>query len=128
MYTYSKCPACGNTQFQHFLTCRDHTVSLEYFQVVMCTECKLKFTNPIPDHKDLGKYYKSESYISHSDTRRGVVAQLYHLVRSYTLRKKLRLISSIVSRGTILDFGCGTGMFLKTCSRAGWISYGIEPD
>jgi predicted SAM-dependent methyltransferase len=27
-----------------------------------------------------------------------------------------------------LDYGCGTGMFLKTCKVAGWKTYGFEPD
>lgn len=50
------------------------------------------------------------------------------MVRSRTLKQKLSLISSYVSRGTMLDYGCGTGMFLKTCSDAGWKSFGFEPD
>jgi 2-polyprenyl-3-methyl-5-hydroxy-6-metoxy-1,4-benzoquinol methylase len=38
------------------------------------------------------------------------------------------LVSSYVSRGTILDYGCGTGMFLATCKEAGWNTVGMEPD
>ena len=33
-----------------------------------------------------------------------------------------------VSRGTILDYGCGTGMFLNACKDAGWNTVGMEPD
>ena len=124
----SKCPVCGDNDFENFITCKDYTVSQESFSIVSCKSCNFKFTNPRPLDSEIGKYYKSENYVSHSDTRRGLINRLYHLVRSRTLRQKLRLISKYVSRGTILDYGCGTGMFLKTCSEAGWRAYGFEPD
>jgi 2-polyprenyl-3-methyl-5-hydroxy-6-metoxy-1,4-benzoquinol methylase len=76
----------------------------------------------------LGEYYKSEDYISHSNTSKGIISKLYKSVRNYTLNKKLKLISGFVSRGTILDYGCGIGMFLNVCQKAGWKSFGMEPD
>jgi len=128
MYNILSCPVCKNQSFSPFITCEDHTVSHEKFNIVSCEKCEFKFTNPIPDISNLGSYYKSEDYISHSNTKRGLVSKLYHFVRSYTLKKKLRLLSSHVSRGTVLDYGCGTGMFLDVCETAGWRSLGIEPD
>lgn len=128
MFNYTKCPVCRNQSFSKFLSCKDYTVSQETFSIVNCDSCGFKFTNPIPNISDLGNYYKSEDYISHTNTKRGAISRLYHLVRNYTLRKKLNLISSYVSRGTILDYGCGTGMFLNTMKRAGWKTYGMEPD
>jgi len=86
------------------------------------------FTNPRPDDSELGKYYKSENYISHTNTRKGLISKLYHLVRAYTLSRKVKLVSKYVSRGTILDYGCGTGMFLDACKKAGFDPIGVEPD
>jgi len=128
MYKIENCPVCGSGQFEHFITCKDYTVSKENFNIVSCKDCSFKFTNPRPADSDLGRYYKSEDYVSHSNTRKGLINKLYHLVRSRTLKQKLGLISSYVSRGTILDYGCGTGMFLNTCEEAGWKSFGFEPD
>jgi 2-polyprenyl-3-methyl-5-hydroxy-6-metoxy-1,4-benzoquinol methylase len=128
MYNYLNCPSCGETQFAPWLLCEDHTVSHEKFQIVSCETCTLRFTNPIPDLDKLGEYYKSEDYISHSNTRKGLIAQLYHRVRKQTLKSKLQLISSLVSRGAIVDYGCGTGAFLNTCWQAGWKAFGVEPD
>lgn len=124
----TQCPVCGGSDFVHFITCKDYTVSQENFNIVSCRTCNFKFTNPRPSDSEIGKYYKSETYVSHSDTRKGLINRLYHMVRSRTLKQKLGLISKYVSRGTILDYGCGTGMFLKTCSDAGWESFGFEPD
>lgn len=128
MQQITNCPVCKGTDFAHFLTCKDYTVSQESFNIVSCKACSFKFTNPRPLDSEIGKYYKSEDYVSHSDTKKGLINRLYHMVRTRTLKQKLDLISSYVSRGTILDYGCGTGMFLKTCADAGWESFGFEPD
>jgi 2-polyprenyl-3-methyl-5-hydroxy-6-metoxy-1,4-benzoquinol methylase len=128
MFTYTSCPLCKNTAFKPFITCTDYTVSKQKFPIVSCDACGFKFTNPVPEISELGNYYKSDEYVSHSNTRKGLVHRLYHLVRNYTLKKKLQLVSSYVSRGTILDYGCGTGMFLKVCDNAGWSVLGVEPD
>lgn len=128
MFNYTNCPVCKNQSFSKFLSCKDYTVSQKEFNIVSCNSCGFKFTNPIPEIADLGNYYKSEDYISHSNTKKGIISRLYHLVRNYTLRQKLALVSKHVSRGTILDYGCGTGMFLKTCQESGWSVFGMEPD
>lgn len=128
MHTYTNCPVCKSQTFSPFLSCKDYTVSMETFNIVSCTTCQFKFTNPIPDLDALGNYYKSEDYISHSNTKKGLISQLYHLVRSYTLKGKLNLVSKHVQKGSILDYGCGTGMFLKQCDDSGWKTYGMEPD
>lgn len=126
--TISNCPVCNSDSFKSRLTCKDFTVSREDFSLVECQRCGFVFTNPRPDNAVLGNYYKSENYISHSNTRKGFVSKLYHMVRSYTLGKKVDLISRYVSRGTLLDYGCGTGMFLQECKKAGWKVLGVEPD
>ena len=122
------CPICGQKEFENYKTCKDYTVSHEEFTIVNCKECNFKFTNPIPDLDTLADYYKSEDYISHSDTTKGLISKLYHLVRTRTLTQKVKLINSLVARGTILDYGCGTGMFLSECKKDKWKTIGIEPD
>lgn len=128
MLTIDKCLVCGSDSFEPFLVCRDYTVSQENFNIVSCKSCGFKFTNPRPENSVIGDYYKAEEYVSHSNTTKGVVNKLYHSVRNYTLKQKLKLISSYVSRGTMLDYGCGTGMFLNVCKNDGWETYGLEPD
>jgi SAM-dependent methyltransferase len=128
MHTHNYCPVCKSSSFKPFITCKDYTVSFESFNIVSCSACNFKFTNPIPELSELGKYYKSEDYISHSNTKKGLISQLYHLVRSYTVRGKLKLVSKYVVKGVILDYGSGTGMFLNECDKNGWKTYGIEPD
>ena len=122
------CPVCKNQTFSPYLNCKDYTVSKEMFSIVSCNSCGFKFTNPRPDDSVLSNYYKSEDYISHSNTSKGIISKLYKAVRNYTLKKKLDLVNKHVSRGTILDYGCGTGMFLKVCQENAWKAFGMEPD
>ena len=128
MLTIDKCLVCGSDSFEPFLVCKDYTVSQESFNIVSCKSCGFKFTNPRPDNSVLGSYYKAESYVSHTNSKKGIVNKLYHAVRNYTLKSKIKLVSSYVSRGTMLDYGSGTGMFLNVCKNDGWETYGMEPD
>lgn len=128
MTNLTECPICKSSLFSDFLVCKDYTVSGDKFTIVECNNCNFKFTNPRPSNGVLGDYYKSDDYISHSDTKKGFIATLYHIVRDYTLKRKIKLVERYVSRGTILDYGCGTGMFLKVSKKSGWNALGMEPD
>lgn len=127
METLSNCPICNSTQFSPFISCIDHIVSRETYTIVACDSCGFKFTNPRPEEHKLGNYYKSEDYISHSNTKKGFINSAYQTVRKYTLLKKLQLISKYYRTGKILDIGSGTGDFLNTMKHAKWETIGIEP-
>ncbi|MCS6820506.1 MAG: class I SAM-dependent methyltransferase [Microscillaceae bacterium] len=127
--TLTHCPICQYTHFQHFLTCKDYTVSGEKFDIVQCQQCQFLFTNPRPNEQAISKYYQAENYISHTDTRKGLINRIYHLVRKWTLRQKLHFINQLQpQKGNLLDVGCGTGYFLNACQKDGWHTTGTEPD
>ena len=132
MEKITNCPVCSGNKFKPFLSCVDHTVSRETFQVVQCETCGFRFTNPRPDENEIGKYYESEEYISHSGTSRGVVNKIYGMVRNYTIGQKVKLINKQIlnpkpQTPNVLDIGCGTGEFLNACKQNGWNVTGIEP-
>ncbi len=128
MLTLTNCPICNSTEFDHIITCKDYTVTQNSFNIVGCKQCSFRFTNPRPTNDNLPDFYKSINYISHSDTKKGFVSQVYHLVRKYTLNQKLKLLKANVAVGNLLDYGCGTGTFLKQANAKGWNSFGAEPD
>lgn len=123
-----KCPVCQYNKFNDYLKCEDFLLTGETFTIVKCENCGFEFTNPRPYANELGKYYKSTDYISHSNSRKGFFNTVYQQVRNYTLKKKFRLITQKVSSGVILDIGCATGEFLNTMKSHGWKTNGIEPD
>lgn len=124
-----QCPICGKEEFKNFLVVTDNAVSKESFVIVECENCTFKFTNPRPDQASIGKYYESEEYISHTNTKSGIINRAYHVVRSITTKQKVELINRhSPAKGTILDYGCGTGVFLAACKNNGWKVKGIEPN
>ena len=48
------------------------------------------------------------------------ISLLYKLVRSYTLRQKIKLIKKFHDSPDILDYGCGTGHFIEQCKSQKW--------
>jgi len=125
---YQNCPLCNSEIISEFREIRDHSVSKETFHLYSCGECGFIFTQdpPLPDHA--GSYYKSEEYISHSDTRKGLVNTLYHYVRNVMLNRKYRLIKNLTAERELLDMGCGTGYFPGYMKNKGFRVTGIEKD
>lgn len=127
METLASCFVCGATNFINFRNCKDYLVSKQEFSIVECTACSFRFTNPRPLPKDLGKYYESDEYISHSNTQKSLLDKVYQAVRKYTIGKKVALLNSLSEKGRLLDIGCGTGEFLHASKIDGWEVNGIEP-
>ena len=112
-----------------YVTCEDHMVSHEKFDLIYRSDLDMLETSPQPKIENLGAYYESDDYISHTDSNRSFIDILYHLVKSFSLKKKLRLINSLnTDEKKLLDLGCGTGDFLLTCKRNGWDVVGVEPN
>lgn len=122
------CPACSGTRLNPHLTVQDYFLTQETFELLQCETCDLVFTSPRPSLDRIGAYYKSEEYVSHSSTKKGLVNSVYNWVRNYTLKKKVRLINSLVSGKRLLDIGAGTGHFLAKVNNSGYEGTGLEPD
>ncbi|WP_439506601.1 class I SAM-dependent methyltransferase [Sediminibacterium sp.] len=127
---YYTCPSCNSDKIQYKLTAKDHTVSKENFDIWHCSQCDLQFTQDVPTIDQIGPYYHSENYISHSNTKKGFINQLYHIVRNYTLGSKARLVKRYTgkSTGRLLDIGAGVGAFAATMKAQGWDTTALEPD
>ena len=130
LINYTACPVCGSAGISKIITAKDHTVSHEKFDIFHCANCQLRFTQNVPDAANIGKYYKSESYISHSNTSKGLVNRVYQLVRKRANRQKRKLIERItdLQKGNLLDIGSGTGYFAAEMKHAGWQVTGLEPN
>jgi len=112
-----------------FLKVKDHSVSGEEFQLIQNETYGFLVTSPQPEAKQLLEYYKTEDYISHTDSRRNLFEKAYHFVRSISLKKKLGLINSFQPlEKNLLDVGCGTGDFLRVAQQNHWSVSGIEPN
>lgn len=126
MNTIENCPICQSKQFTAYLNCIDDTVSRETFSIYKCEKCTFLFTKNAPKKEDLGRYYQSEEYISHSNSNKGLFNKLYKAVRSITLKQKVNLLGK--ETGVVLEFGSGTGELLAACRAKGWKCIGVEPE
>lgn len=126
--TIKACPLCGGTHLERALTCVDHYATGEVFHLCRCSECGFLFTQDFPVEAEIGRYYATPDYISHSDTRKGVMNSVYHWVRAYMLGRKARLVMREAHRktGHLLDIGTGTGYFPATMKRRGWTVEAVE--
>ena len=127
---HNTCPICGSSNTHKVLTAKDYTVSLESFDIIHCGHCSGRFTQNVPGNQEIGRYYQSQEYISHSETKKGLINRLYHSVRKITLRSKQNWVKAGtgLKQGNLLDIGCGTGAFLSYMKQAGWQVTGLEPD
>lgn len=113
---------------KHFLTVKDNSVSKESFELLYDENLDMLITSPQPDENNLGKYYESEDYISHTDAKRSLFEKAYHFIKNIALKNKLSLINNLQqSKGNLLDIGAGTGDFLLVAKNNNWNTVGIEP-
>lgn len=112
-----------------YITTKDYSVTGDEFELIFEEKHKALRTTPCPTSDEIHRYYESEDYISHTDGKRNLFEKAYHLVKSFALKGKLKLVNNCqAGQGSILDFGCGTGDFLMEAQSNKWKSYGYEPN
>jgi 2-polyprenyl-3-methyl-5-hydroxy-6-metoxy-1,4-benzoquinol methylase/predicted RNA-binding Zn-ribbon protein involved in translation (DUF1610 family) len=122
-----RCPVCGKVIAEPSFSCKDYSVSGEMFDIYTCPDCLFAVTAPQPSPSEIGKYYQTTDYVSHSETTKGIINKLYHLVRKKNTNDKLKLVNRVsLRRADLLDVGCGTGYFLSVCKKDGWHIEGVE--
>jgi len=95
-----------------------------------CDHCGYVYTDDPPTMQEIGRYYDSSDYISHTDSSKGIFNKIYQFVRNISVAQKFNLIGSYTNlkSGHLLDYGCGTGAFIKFAKQKKWTVMGMEPD
>ena len=87
------------------------------------------FTQDFPVEAEIGRYYETPDYISHTDTRKEAMNSVYHWVRNYMLGRKARLVVREAHRkeGRPAGFGYGGPVaFADAMQRRGWQVEAVE--
>lgn len=117
------CLLCNSHNYE-VLKKYQHIGILKYgCSLVVCQDCGHFFTrtSKIEDPRNL---YENEQY-ELIDTRRTLFGQLISFDVSSALRQ-LSQIKPFTKHASLLDFGCGKGVFLSLAAEHGWRVLGIE--
>ena len=91
---------------------KDHLLTKQTFRIERDESTGLLATRPIPEN--LLSYYETTNYRSHGSKSKGLIGFLYTAVKALrTTSKKKLLKTHHGSFDSILDIGCGDGMFLS---------------
>lgn len=112
-----------------YIVVKDYLVSGEKFQVKKTKIDGILKTTPVPQQKNIGQYYKSNSYISHTDSNDNFIDKIYQIVKKYSIKNKYRtILKHHKNPKTLLDIGSGTGDFLSASKQYHISSIGTEPN
>ena len=108
-----------------YMKCKDYLVSGEEFDLIK-QKNDLLITLPILESLD--KYYESEKYVSHTNSKKTIIDKVYQIIKKYNLYKKEKFLYNLLGkRKSVLDVGCGTGDFINKCKKESWDILGMEP-
>jgi 2-polyprenyl-3-methyl-5-hydroxy-6-metoxy-1,4-benzoquinol methylase len=103
----------------------DYMLSKEEFELVYDSTYDMYKTEPVPP--DIDRYYQSEDYISHTDSKRGLKEIVYQWVKQFQLgQKRRRLYRFTFKTARVLDVGTGTGEWPAFLGACGHEVEGIE--
>ncbi|MBI2891405.1 MAG: class I SAM-dependent methyltransferase [Nitrospirae bacterium] len=123
------CPLCGSDAWRPIMRAREYVYPEQTeFQLAQCRPCGHVFTNPRPSPDTMGAYYPTGTWTAPS---RGNKLEDYR-IGGLPWREAMRRRAEGIMRharppGTLLDIGCGDGLFLHHMREQGWKVEGVEP-
>ena len=121
MYQQSRraCPLCGGpagTPTFPYKT-RFNGIAFDYLK---CRSCASVFVDPVPDADTFAKMYSKKSYHD---------AHYIDCGDSAHYESSAKLLRDFLPAGaSVLDYGCGLGLFLKALQAEGFLATGVEFD
>ena len=120
--TNTACPLCQGRRLRRRLTFNSPPeLTAETFSVRECRECGHLFIDPKPSAELLTQLYKSEAYYSYLTKEEMIKG------RAPVDDDRWALIRKHLSGGTIIDYSCGSGIFLSRADRSIFNAVGVEP-
>lgn len=114
----AQCPICENKSYTHSFPFETFW-NKKIFQYLKCKNCKCTYVHPLPTDKDFEKMYNKEAYHD--------VHYKNNDINNY--KRSLSFLSQFSNnKKTLLDYGCGDGLFLSLCKKYGFDSTGVEID
>ena len=108
---------------------KDYLVTGEKFKVYLDQNNIIGKTFPVPLKGEMHKYYESKEYHPHSLNKSTFFGFIYEASRKHMHRKKLMWVKNHIKQNSkILDYGCGSGEFVKFLRSNSVNAYGYDPN
>jgi len=107
-----------------------HTGSIldkvDKYNVIECSHCGFKHLDPIPSEDELQEFYNKQYFQTAKpeyleEDRREIIH------RNIFFDQRIDFFSKFAPGTTLLDVGCGDGLFLERAREKGFNVFGIEP-
>ena len=124
----ARCDVCGSSSHRFLFRGPDRLMGLPgEFSFVRCTNCGLIYQWPRLPWEQLAAYYEGD-YASYSTLLDDDPIIIRRLLRRLGGLKQRWYVERFKRGGSLLDVGCGTGLFLREMQHAGsWQLSGVEP-
>ena len=103
---------------------KDYLVTQESF-VVEEKEKGISFTHPVIADEEIGKYYNTTDYLSHSSNKT-LMSFFFDFFSKIMVKKKTSFMLGLGGVNTYLDYGCGVGKLISSMNKKGVASYGYD--
>jgi 2-polyprenyl-3-methyl-5-hydroxy-6-metoxy-1,4-benzoquinol methylase len=110
---------------KRFLQLNDYFLTQEKFELYR--DPKTELIKTIPQPEQLDRFYESEDYLSHDDSKKSFFARSYNFAKGFNLKSKTSLIKKFSQNGVVLDIGAGVGDLIKSLQENGVEARGFEP-
>jgi 2-polyprenyl-3-methyl-5-hydroxy-6-metoxy-1,4-benzoquinol methylase len=98
----------------------------EKFNIIKCNTCNFKHLNPIPTEEELALFYKKEYFqTAKPDYLSEDREEIKH--RNIFFDQRIDFFKKNSKGKSLLDVGCGDGIFLERARKSGFDVFGIEP-
>jgi SAM-dependent methyltransferase len=124
----SACLVCGSELFAPLFQASDrlyHTTRTQ-FSVVRCGQCGLLRLHPQPSPEEVGRYYPDNYWFAPDHSAASHLEEAY---RRLVLRDHVHFVAQAMAAapaGTLLDIGCGGGLFLGLMRARGFQVMGLD--
>jgi 2-polyprenyl-3-methyl-5-hydroxy-6-metoxy-1,4-benzoquinol methylase len=114
------CDLCGSRSARQLYTATDRLRNTDAsFSIARCDGCGVLRTLPVMSDSDLSAYYPKTYWGERKPPSLAWIC-------SSQSEKTEFLRTCSLSRGQILDVGCGAGLFLRALDGQAWERYGVE--
>ncbi|MCA9875332.1 MAG: class I SAM-dependent methyltransferase [Anaerolineales bacterium] len=118
------CDLCGGKETRPVYTVVDNNYGTPgSFSLVTCTACGLVYQNPRPTAVEISAYYPTAEYhpFRALQEQKPPEPQELHW-------KRAKRLTALQGPGSVLDVGCGSGLFLAAMRSLGWTVCGVDPN